>query len=166
MGKKESGRGRSMVLPYRSEQFRVVSIDNKSRSNTTLLTEIFPPILRQILIVKNPENSSNNYRDSLEKLGLSVFEASSVDSGIIAAQAKSFDLIIISLFLKGRCGFSMARVLREMEAYKNTPLIATAPIDLTKERTNLLKDFDSFLTEPIRVKKLIPIFKKSLTSSD
>ena len=127
---------------------------------------ISPHFSRQVLIVKNPENSSNNYRDSLEGLGLSVFEASSVDSGIIAAQAKSFDLIIISLFLRGKCGFSMARVLREMEAYKNTPLIGAAPIDLLKEKTNLLQDFDGFLTEPIQVKMLIPILKKSLAIPD
>ena len=127
---------------------------------------IAPHFSRQVLIVKNPKNSSNNYRDLLKRLGLSVFEASSVDSGIIAAQAKSFDLIIISLFLKERCGFSMAKVLREIEVYKKIPLIATSPIDLTKERTSLLRDFDGFLTELIQVKMLISILKKSLAIPD
>jgi len=116
--------------------------------------------IRQVLIVKNPEMSSNNCRDLLVGLGLSVFEVFSVDTGIIATQAKLFDLIIISLFLKGKCGFSMARVLRKTEAYKNTPLIATAPIDITEEKTSLLQNFNEFLSEPIKINQMIPILEK------
>src|SRR6185369_5396227 len=60
----------------------------------------------------------------LQRAGLAVDVAGDGQRALEMAQARQYDLVLMDLHMPVLDGFGAARALREMEAYRDTPIIA------------------------------------------
>ena len=76
-----------------------------------------------ILVVDDEPTHRNVIAFSLTKAGFKVSAAASVTKALMLAEHSHFDLVITDYFIPDYTGTDLARKLREMDDYTNTPII-------------------------------------------
>ena len=103
-----------------------------------------------ILLIE--DNEQNRYLTTflLNKFGHSVISACDGPSGITAALAQSFDLILLDIQLPGMDGYEVARTLRATPSMRDTPIIAVTSYAMVGDRESILEaGCDGYLEKPI-----------------
>lgn len=80
------------------------------------------------------------------------------------AQEKKYDIIFLDIGLKRNfTGIDVLKKLREMEEYKDTPILAVTAYAMTGDREKFLKDgFDYYISKPYTKAELLRIVTKAL----
>lgn len=82
--------------------------------------------------------------------------AHSGQQAIDMAQAQTFDLILMDIQMPQMDGMETTRRLRQLEAYKNTPIIALTAHALAQEQQSILASgMNAYLTKPINEDTLL-----------
>ena len=94
------------------------------------------------------------------------FQVTSVESGGDALQTaivKKFDLIISDVGLPHMNGFEVARRLRRLKRYKNTPIIAVTGYSEYEDGEKAVQSgFTTLLTKPVDPFRLLALIEKLL----
>jgi len=137
---------------------QTLSLNVSKSSKQKKLFQHFSP---QILLAQNSQKPTQ-YSQFLEILGATVVQVEDGKSGLSLATEQKFDLIITHTFLSQSCGLRMAKNLREIEQYKNTPIIALGQKNILEKAPSLLTNFDDYLEEPVKPERLISVLKTHL----
>jgi len=99
-------------------------------------------------------------------LGRQSFEVQCAGDGLEALEAAKkshFDIILIDLQMPGWDGFETARRIRELPAYRETPIIAVTANCSDENRARCAScGMQDFLAKPIRTRDLVQIVEKYL----
>lgn len=109
--------------------------------------------MSRILIVEDEEAIAELEKDYLELNDFEVMIENSGDTGLAAALAEDFDLIILDLMLPGIDGFEICKRIREQ---KNVPiLMVSAKKDDIDKIRGLGLGADDYLTKPFSPSELV-----------
>ncbi|OJI07617.1 hypothetical protein BK004_00830 [bacterium CG10_46_32] len=78
---------------------------------------------QKILLVEDEEMLSTMYKTKFEKEGLNITVASDGEAGIVAAQAETYDIVLVDIIMPKLDGFAVLKKLRELPQYKTTPIL-------------------------------------------
>lgn len=113
---------------------------------------------RNVLIVEDEQDLAKVLQGHLEDLSCTVQLAFSGDTGLKAAESKSFDLILLDIMLPGLDGLEVCRRLRAQRVY--TPvLMLTARSSEVDKVLGLEMGADDYLTKPFSVSELLARIK-------
>jgi CheY-like chemotaxis protein len=119
---------------------------------------------KNILVVEDNTDDSNVMSNIIEMI--MHHRATRAHDGLEAvrlAKETLFDIILLDLRLPKLQGIQVAEALRQMEKYRNTPIIAVTAYDLAGTRRRALQAGCSFyVTKPIDVESLIDIVSTQL----
>lgn len=108
----------------------------------------------KILLIEDEEGLILTLTDRLRSENFDVKIATDGESGLNAALAESFDLIILDVMLPKKNGFDVCRDLRRKE--NNTPiLMLTAKGETIDKVLGLKLGADDYLTKPFEVAELL-----------
>jgi DNA-binding response OmpR family regulator len=109
---------------------------------------------RTVLIVEDEPELAQVLKSHLEELSCSVELAFAGDTGLAAAESKSFDLILLDIMLPRMDGVEVCRRLRARRLY--TPvLMLTAKSAEADKVLGLETGADDYLTKPFGVSELL-----------
>jgi DNA-binding response OmpR family regulator len=109
---------------------------------------------RTVLIVEDEQELAQVLKRHIEDLSCSVQLAFAGDTGLAAAESKSFDLILLDIMLPGMDGLEVCRRLRAQRVY--TPvLMLTARSSEVDKVLGLEMGADDYLTKPFSVAELV-----------
>lgn len=109
---------------------------------------------RTVLIVEDEQELAQVLKSHLEELSCSVELAFAGDTGLAAAESKSFDLILLDIMLPRMDGVEVCRRLRAQRLY--TPvLMLTAKSAEADKVLGLEMGADDYLTKPFGVSELL-----------
>ena len=125
-----------------SEKYRILLVEDED-DDMVMLTQLIEGVLHYNVTVA---------RDGLEAIRL--------------AQNERFALVLLDLRLPGVQGFEVAKSLRELDAYRNVPIIALTAYDLADTRERSLKaGCDEYLTKPIDIDGFIQVISDYLAQA-
>ncbi|MBD1909175.1 response regulator [Leptolyngbya sp. FACHB-16] len=111
---------------------------------------------RKILIVDDRWENRSVVVNLLEPLGFSLIEASNGQEGLDKTKEFQPDLIIADLAMPVMNGFEMTRLLRESEAFRHMPIIASsASVSNIDRQQSLAAGYDDFLPKPVSAAELL-----------
>ncbi len=113
-------------------------------------------VMPTVLLVDDDEMNRHLLSAWLKDLGFNLLEAADGESGLTIAQQHSPDLIITDLNLPKRDGASLVEVLRQTEAFIQTPiLVASASVFETDQTRSIAAGANAFLAKPIHFEHLL-----------
>ena len=116
-----------------------------------------------ILYIEDAALNRRLVQKCLKTLNYRFLEATDGLSGVEKARTEIPDLILIDYHLPDIDGIEVARLIRQIDALKHTPLIAlTADMSGRVRDTCLNGDFDEHLTKPISRAYLIRVIEQLL----
>jgi PAS domain S-box-containing protein len=91
-------------------------------------------------------------------------EAFSYDSAMETLEKKKYDAVLLDIMLgRDKIGINIARMLREREDYKNTPLIAVTALAMTGDKERILASGCShYISKPFKKNDLLILVKEAL----
>ncbi len=120
--------------------------------------------MNRILIIEDEEAIADLEKDYLELSDFQVQIENNGDSGLNAALAGDFDLIILDLMLPGMDGFEVCKKIREK---KNIPiLMVSAKKDDIDKIRGLGLGADDYMTKPFSPSELVARVKAHLSRYD
>ncbi len=109
---------------------------------------------RKVLIIEDELDLANLLKRHLEDIGLSAETAATGDTGLKAAMASSFDLILLDLMLPGMDGLEVCRRLRTHNVH--TPIImVTAKTSEIDKVLGLDSGADDYIAKPFSIAELV-----------
>ena len=109
-----------------------------------------------VLVIEDNESNTKLLRHLLEMNGYSVLNASEGVEGWNAARKHRPDLILLDIQLPDISGLTVARLIKEHEALKATPIIAVTAFALEGDEQKMLNGgCDAYLAKPISVASLM-----------
>ena len=121
-------------------------------------------IMSKILIIEDEEAIADLEKDYLELSDFQVHIENSGDSGLEAALAEEFDLVILDLMLPGMDGFDVCKRIREK---KNIPiLMVSAKKDDIDKIRGLGLGADDYMTKPFSPSELVARVKAHMARYD
>jgi len=115
---------------------------------------LFRTIVMKVLLVEDEAGLILTLTDRLEAEGFAVKSATDGESGLRAALAENFDLIILDVMLPRKNGYDVCRDLRQKGV--NTPvLMLTAKGETIDKVLGLKLGADDYLTKPFEVIELL-----------
>lgn len=120
--------------------------------------------MSRILIIEDEEAIADLEKDYLELSDFQVHIENSGDTGLAAALAEEFDLVILDLMLPGMDGFDVCKKIREK---KNIPIlmVSTKKDDIDKIR-GLGLGADDYMTKPFSPSELVARVKAHMARYD
>ncbi len=107
-----------------------------------------------VLVEDNPKNMKL-LRDVLNHAGYEVLEAISAEDGIVLAQERSPDLVLMDVQLPGMDGLEAVKALKHDDRTTTLPVIAVTAFAMKDDRKRALDaGFDGYLEKPISVQAL------------
>lgn len=102
--------------------------------------------------------------DVLQKLDYNILHACNGEEAIEILETKDIDLIILDLYLPGKNGFEICAEIREMDKWKNIPILIMTAVYTRSKYFYKSKDFgaNAFITKPFKCKTLIKQVNKLL----
>ena len=120
--------------------------------------------MSKILIIEDEEAIADLEKDYLELSDFQVHIENSGDSGLEAALAEEFDLVILDLMLPGMDGFDVCKRIREK---KNIPiLMLSAKKDDIDKIRGLGLGADDYMTKPFSPSELVARVKAHMARYD
>ena len=121
----------------------------------------------KLLIVEDEELSQKFYNIFLSKY-FDVVICPSAETCEIAIAKDDFDLILMDISLSGKKdGLQITRELRQMEKYKEVPILAlTANVLRRDEEAAMAAGINLFLKKPLENHKLLEAINKYLSQKD
>lgn len=120
--------------------------------------------MSKILIIEDEEAIADLEKDYLELSDFQVHIENSGDSGLEAALAEDFDLVILDLMLPGMDGFDVCKRIREK---KNIPiLMVSAKKDDIDKIRGLGLGADDYMTKPFSPSELVARVKAHMARYD
>lgn len=120
--------------------------------------------MSRILIIEDEEAIADLEKDYLELSDFQVHIENSGDSGLEAALAEEFDLVILDLMLPGMDGFDVCKRIREK---KNIPiLMVSAKKDDIDKIRGLGLGADDYMTKPFSPSELVARVKAHMARYD
>ena len=120
--------------------------------------------MSRILIIEDEEAISDLEKDYLELSDFQVHIENSGDTGLAAALAEEFDLVILDLMLPGMDGFDVCKKIREK---KNIPiLMVSAKKDDIDKIRGLGLGADDYMTKPFSPSELVARVKAHMARYD
>lgn len=120
--------------------------------------------MSKILIIEDEESIADLEKDYLELSDFQVRIENSGDSGLEAALAEDFDLVILDLMLPGMDGFDVCRKIREK---KDIPiLMVSAKKDDIDKIRGLGLGADDYMTKPFSPSELVARVKAHMARYD
>lgn len=120
--------------------------------------------MSKILIIEDEESIADLEKDYLELSDFQVRIENSGDSGLEAALAEDFDLVILDLMLPGMDGFEVCRKIREK---KDIPiLMVSAKKDDIDKIRGLGLGADDYMTKPFSPSELVARVKAHMARYD
>lgn len=105
---------------------------------------------KTILLIE--DNEQNRYLATflLERHGFTIVSAYDGPQGIALAKTLAADLILLDIQLPGMDGYAVARKLREIEALRETPIIAVTSYAMVGDREkSLAAGCNGYIEKPI-----------------
>ncbi|MBK7865973.1 MAG: response regulator [Ignavibacteriales bacterium] len=92
-------------------------------------------------------------------------EAFSYDSAMETLENEKFDAVLLDIMLgRDKIGINIAKMLRERDDYKNTPLIAVTALAMTGDKERILASGCShYISKPFKKNDLLSLVKEALT---
>ena len=108
------------------------------------------PAKPKLLVVEDDPEISKFIKKFL-KNHFDIWDCKSSDTFYERLEQNKFDIIIMDIALSGeKDGLQLTRELREMEEYKNTPIIAMSAHVFEKDKENAFNaGVDHFLAKPV-----------------
>lgn len=107
-----------------------------------------------ILIVEDNDKNLKLVRDLLRFNGFDTIEATSAEDGIVLAQERRPQLVLMDIQLPGMDGVSALQKLRQDAKTAAIPVVALTASVMKEDRERFDKaGFDGFITKPISVKE-------------
>lgn len=120
--------------------------------------------MSKILIIEDEEAIADLEKDYLELSDFQVHIENSGDTGLAAALAEEFDLVILDLMLPGMDGFDVCKKIREK---KNIPiLMVSAKKDDIDKIRGLGLGADDYMTKPFSPSELVARVKAHMARYD
>jgi CheY-like chemotaxis protein len=108
-----------------------------------------------ILIIEDNERNLKLLRDVLRFNGFRTAEARTAEDGLLLANARPPDLVLLDLQLPGIDGMEAFRQLRESPPTADIPVVAVTAFAMKNDRERVLRaGFDGYLEKPISVREL------------
>jgi signal transduction histidine kinase/DNA-binding NarL/FixJ family response regulator len=118
---------------------------------------------RTLLIVDDRWENRAVLANLLTPLGFTIIEAHNGQDGLEQAKTGSPDLIITDLVMPGMDGFEMTKHLRELDAFKTLPIIASSASVFNFNRQQSEEaGCDNFLPKPVQTPELFNILQYHL----
>ena len=111
---------------------------------------------KKILVIDDNENNLMLEKDLLEVSGFEVFEAGNATNGIAIAMQEKPDIIIMDVRLPDMRGSEAARILRQNECTRDTPIIFVTASVLSEGREEIQDITNSgFIGKPINTRTFV-----------
>jgi CheY-like chemotaxis protein len=108
-----------------------------------------------ILVVEDKETNRKLARDVLQFKGYEVLEAVTAEEGLVMANERKPDLILMDIHLPGMDGVAALAALRSDPETRDIPVVALTASAMPDEQDRILSaGFDGYETKPIGVKRL------------
>ena len=106
-----------------------------------------------ILVIEDNERNRKLVCEVLDFAGLRVISAATADEGLMLANQRRPDLILMDIGLPGTDGVAALRSLRSEELTAHIPVVAVTAYAMQGDRQSLLtQGFDGYIPKPIDVK--------------
>jgi two-component system OmpR family response regulator len=115
----------------------------------------------RILVVEDEKKIQSFIRKGLTEQGYVVDVSSDGNEGLILAETRPYDAIVLDIMLPGRDGLSILRLLRKKKN-KVPVIIITARSDVSERIEGLELGADDYLAKPFYMEELIARLKSIL----
>jgi CheY-like chemotaxis protein len=120
-----------------------------------------------ILIIEDNERNLKLVRDVLQYNGFRTVEARTAEDGLVLANARPPDLVLLDLQLPGLDGMEAFRQLRGSPPTADIPVVAVTAFAMKDDRERVLRaGFDGYLEKPISVRELAGQVRAFLTTGE
>jgi two-component system cell cycle response regulator DivK len=110
---------------------------------------------RKILVVEDNEDSRELVIKVLKNKGYQVTAAVDGEEAIEKAIAEKPDLILLDISLPKLDGYEVAKKLKSMEEFQETPIVALTAHAMKGDREKVIvAGFEGYITKPINVREL------------
>jgi len=142
---------------------------NTKRKEKKSQNESFPEI--KALVAEDNKMNQLYLKQLFKRWGIEIEIAKNGSTAVEMAQEKTYDFVLMDLHMPYMDGFEATQLIKQLENYKNIPIIACSA-DVFPESRESAKNsgIDYYLTKPIEEKVLLSILqniynlKKQLTS--
>lgn len=118
----------------------------------------------RILVIEDEKKILSFVRKGLVEQGYVVDVSSNGDEGMILAETRPYDAIVLDIMLPGRDGLSILRLLRKKKN-KVPVIIMTARSDVSERIEGLDLGADDYLIKPFYLEELVARLKSVLRRS-
>ncbi len=118
----------------------------------------------RILVIEDEKKILSFVRKGLVEQGFVVDVSSNGDEGMILAETRPYDAIVLDIMLPGRDGLSILRLLRKKKN-KVPVIIMTARSDVSERIEGLDLGADDYLIKPFYLEELVARLKSVLRRS-
>ena len=116
-----------------------------------------------ILLVEDTEDNRFMMRRLLEMAGYRVVEAMNGEDAVKIAQAEAPQLILMDLSLPVIDGLAATRLIRQLPAFRLTPIIAVSAHDTSDFQSEAIEaGCNSYITKPIDFNELEELIAQQL----
>jgi CheY-like chemotaxis protein len=106
--------------------------------------------MKRILVIEDNPDNLLLVTMLLSPLKVQLRTALDGPSGIVAAQAEPFDLILLDIQLPGMDGYQVVKALRAIPSLAGTPIMAITSYAMAGDRERaLLEGFTEYIEKPI-----------------
>ena len=116
---------------------------------------------KRILIVDDDEMVLIAVNELLKQEGYEVYPASNGSEALEKLDQGTYDLIMLDIIMPEMSGFELCKKIREMENYKETPIIVITTEGASEDRERALAlGANEYITKPIQTMKILETVKK------
>jgi CheY-like chemotaxis protein len=105
-------------------------------------------------------------RVNLEAEGMEVLEAWDGPGGLEQARAERPDVILLDVMMPGLDGFDTMRIIRQLDAYKQLPIVAVTAKAMAGDRERCLEaGANDYIAKPVNVDVLLATLWRALQAT-
>ena len=119
-------------------------------------------MMNNVYVIEDNEKSMKLFRAILKLIpGIGIFEETRGDLGFELIKSGDPNLIILDIQLPEMSGIDICMKLREIEKFKNIPIIAVTSFAMKGDKERILQaGFDEYISKPIRVSEFREVVMK------
>lgn len=137
------------------------SVTNLAQTNQTITGYDGPP--RHILVIDDRWENRDVLTHLLADVGFDVTEANHGQEALEKLEKCQPDAIITDLIMPVMDGFALIKTLRQLDAWKTIPIIASsASVSIEDEQSSLLVGGNEFLPKPVQAERLFKVLETYL----